>query len=161
MKIKIKSFEELTKEELYRILQLRAEVFVVEQACAYLDLDGLDQKALHVIGYGSNDICAYTRIFRAGDYFEEASIGRVVVSPQERGKAYGKEIMQASLSYISNTLNSRYTVISAQLYLRKFYEEMGFKTEGEEYLEDDIPHIRMRRTDPAHTPADTSQEDTA
>ncbi len=150
MDIQIKTFEELTKEELYRILQLRAEVFVVEQECAYLDVDGLDQKALHVLGYCKKEICAYTRIFRAGDYFKEVSIGRVVVSPKERGRAYGKEIMQASLNFIRESLKSEHTVISAQRYLTKFYEEMGFISEGEEYLEDDIPHIKMRRTQTGH-----------
>ncbi|GGD50236.1 GNAT family N-acetyltransferase [Muriicola marianensis] len=145
MEILIKSFEELTKEELYRILQLRAEVFVVEQECAYLDVDGLDQKALHVLGYGPEKISAYTRIFKAGDYFDDPSIGRVVVSSEFRGKALGKKIMEASLKYIESNLNSKHTVISAQLYLTKFYEDMGFLPEGAEYLEDDIPHIRMRR----------------
>lgn len=145
MEIRIKSFEELTKEELYRILQLRAEVFVVEQECAYLDVDGLDQKALHVLGIGPENICAYTRIFRAGDYFDDPSIGRVVVSSEFRGKALGKKIMEASMKYIEGNLKSTHTVISAQLYLTKFYEDMGFKPEGAEYLEDDIPHIKMRR----------------
>lgn len=146
MKIQVKTFAELTKEELYRILQLRAEVFVVEQECAYLDLDGLDQKAFHVIGSTPNGICAYTRIFKGGDYFEEPGIGRVVVSKEERGKFYGKEIMEASLRFIDENFENRDTVISAQLYLQKFYQEMEFVPVGEVYLEDDIPHIKMRRT---------------
>ena len=145
MKIQVKTYSELTKDELYRILQLRAEVFVVEQECAYLDVDGLDQKAFHVIGTSANGICAYTRIFKAGDYFDEPSIGRVVVSRADRGKFFGKEIMEASLRFIDQHFENRDTLISAQLYLRKFYEELGFLTEGEEYLEDDIPHIKMRR----------------
>lgn len=145
MEIRIKTFEELTKEELYRILQLRAEVFVVEQECPYLDVDGLDQKAHHVLGYSPENICAYTRIFRSGDYFDDPSIGRVVVSSELRGKALGKKIMEASLKYIENHLEGTHTVISAQLYLTAFYKDMGFRPEGSEYLEDDIPHIRMRR----------------
>lgn len=145
MEIQIKTYTELTRDELYRILQLRAEVFVVEQNCPYLDVDGLDQKAYHAIGSNENGICAYTRIFKAGDYFDQSSIGRVVVSADERGKSYGKEIMQASLRFIETQWKERHTAISAQLYLKNFYEEMGFMPEGEEYLEDDIPHIKMCR----------------
>ena len=150
MDIQIKTYSELTTEELYRVLQLRAEVFVVEQECAYLDPDGLDRKAYHVLGSNKKEICAYTRIFRAGDYFDVPSIGRVAVSLEERGKAYGKEIMEASLLFIDNKFKTRDTLISAQVYLRKFYEELGFTPEGEAYMEDDIPHIRMRRIAPSH-----------
>jgi len=145
MNIQIKSFQELTKDELYRILQLRSEVFVVEQNCAYLDIDGLDQKAYHVIGSDDTGIFAYIRMFKAGDYFEDPSLGRVLVSEQARGKMHGKEIMQAALDFIDGNWNSEQIVISAQLYLTKFYEELGFKTIGEQYLEDDIPHIKMLR----------------
>ena len=145
MEIKIKSYSELTKDELYRILQLRAAIFVVEQNCAYLDVDGLDQKAYHVLGMVEGRIGAYTRIFKGGDYFKDASIGRVLVSEEARGKDYGRKIMMASLRFIEENWKQKDTVISAQLYLVKFYEDLGFKTVGGEYMEDNIPHIKMKR----------------
>ncbi len=145
MDIQIKSYAELTKEQLYRILQLRAAIFVVEQNCPYLDVDGLDQKAYHALGTSEGEICAYTRIFKGGDYFEDPSIGRVLVAKEARGKEFGKKIMQASLQFIEEHWKETHTVISAQLYLVKFYEDLGFKSIGEEYLEDDIPHIKMKR----------------
>lgn len=138
-----KSFEELTNEELYSILKLRAEVFVVEQDCVYQDLDGKDQKAIHVLGIKSNKVVAYTRIFRAGDYFKEASIGRVVVKQSERKYGFGQEIMNASIKIIKEQLNENVIYLSAQTYLKKFYNSLGFEEVGEEYLEDGIPHIGM------------------
>ncbi|QBA65363.1 GNAT family N-acetyltransferase [Muriicola soli] len=145
MEIAIKSFKKLSKQELYRILQLRNEIFIVEQNCPYLDLDNLDEKAYHALGIDASGICAYTRIFKAGDYFEEPSIGRVAVSEDCRGRGFGKEIMQASVDYIDAKWPMQNIVISAQLYLKKFYQELGFETIEEEYLEDDIPHIKMKR----------------
>ncbi len=145
MEIQIKSYDELTKDELYRVLQLRAAIFVVEQNCPYLDVDGLDQKAYHALGREDGRICAYTRIFKKGDYFEDPSIGRVLVSEEARGRDYGKEIMLASLRFIEDHWKDKNTIISAQLYLVKFYEDLGFRSVGEEYLEDDIPHIKMIR----------------
>ena len=143
MNITIKKFEELSLDELYGILQLRAEVFVVEQDCAYQDLDGKDQKALHVIGTKNNDVVAYTRIFKAGDYFKEASIGRVVVKDSERKYRYGYEIMNASIKVVHEHLNETKIHLSAQSYLKKFYNSLGFIQVGEGYLEDGIPHIGM------------------
>lgn len=145
MEIQIKSYDELTKDELYRILQLRAAVFVVEQNCPYLDVDGLDQKAYHALGRVDGETYAYTRIFKKGDYFEDPSIGRVLVSEEVRGRDYGKKIMIASLRFIEEYWKDKKTAISAQLYLVKFYEDLGFRSVGEEYLEDDIPHIKMIR----------------
>ena len=141
--IKVKSFEELTKLELYYLLQLRSEVFVVEQDCVYQDVDGKDEKALHVLGFKNNKIVAYTRIFKHGDYFEDTSIGRVVVSKNERQFKYGYDIMEASINAIKRHFNTSKIKISAQCYLKKFYSNLGFKEVGEEYLEDDIPHIAM------------------
>ncbi|MGB5665275.1 MAG: GNAT family N-acetyltransferase [Maribacter sp.] len=138
-----KNFEELTNDELYGILQLRAEVFVVEQDCVYQDMDGKDQKALHVIGIKNNEIVAYTRIFKSGEYFKEASIGRVVVKQVERKYGYGYEIMNASIKTIKEQLNETKIYLSAQTYLKKFYNSLGFKEVGEGYLEDGIPHIGM------------------
>lgn len=146
LEIKVKSFEELTKKELYNLLQLRSEVFVVEQDCVYQDIDYKDQKALHVLGFKNENIVAYTRIFKPGDYFEFASIGRVVVAKNERAYKYGYVIMDASAEAINTHFNTTTIKISAQVYLKKFYNNLGYKEEGEEYLEDDIPHIAMVKT---------------
>ncbi|MGB5435499.1 MAG: GNAT family N-acetyltransferase, partial [Maribacter sp.] len=143
MDVTIKEFKALTLEELYGILQLRSEVFVVEQDCVYQDLDGNDQKALHVIGFKNDKIIAYTRIFKPGDYFEEASIGRVVVSPSTRKEGCGVEIMKASIQAVKEKYNETTMRISAQKYLLKFYNALGFVQDGEEYLEDGIPHVAM------------------
>lgn len=140
-----KSFSELTTSELYQILQLRSEVFVVEQDCVYQDLDFKDQKALHVFGFKNDKIIAYTRLFKPGDYFDNSSIGRVVVAASERKYGYGFHLMEASIKAIEDHFNSSKITISAQVYLTKFYNSLGFKKVGEEYLEDGIPHIRMDR----------------
>jgi len=143
IEIHIKSFSELTTQELYDILQLRSEVFVVEQNCVYQDIDYKDQKALHVLGIKNNQLIAYTRLFKPGDYFEQASIGRVVVKQKERQYKYGYDIMKASIEAIKNLFNQTLIKISAQAYLKRFYNNLGFNEIGEEYLEDDIPHIAM------------------
>ena len=141
--IKTKTFKQLSTDELYAILQLRSEVFVVEQDCVYQDLDYKDQYALHVLGFKNEALVAYTRIFKPGDYFENASIGRVIVKENERKYRYGYDIMEASIKAIKNYYNETKIEISAQLYLKKFYNNLGFKAIGEEYLEDGIPHIGM------------------
>ena len=143
MDVTVKEFKALTLEELYGILQLRSEVFVVEQDCVYQDLDGKDQKALHVVGLKNNKVIAYARLFKPGDYFKEASIGRVVVSPSTRKEGYGVEIMRASIQAVKEQYNETTMRISAQKYLLKFYNSLGFVQEGEEYLEDGIPHVAM------------------
>lgn len=143
MKIQVKTFEELTKQELYNLLQLRSEVFVVEQDCVYQDMDGKDEKALHVLGFKEDKIVAYTRIFKPGLYFDESSIGRVVVAKNERKYKYGYDIMEASIEAIKHHFKTSLIKISAQCYLKKFYSNLGFNIIGEEYLEDDIPHIAM------------------
>ncbi len=139
----VKSFEALTKQELYKVLQLRNQVFVLEQHCIYLDLDGKDQKALHVLGYKNEELIAYTRIFKPADYAKEASIGRVLVVKNERKHNYGKQIMEAFIMDIKGHFKTSVIQISAQCYLRRFYGDLGFSEFGEEYLEDDIPHIGM------------------
>ncbi|RLJ63351.1 ElaA protein [Lacinutrix venerupis] len=141
--IKIKAFNEFTIQELYNLLQLRSEVFVVEQNCVYQDIDFKDQKALHVIGYKNEKIVAYTRIFRPGDYFKLSSIGRVVVAKNQRQHKYGYDIMNASIIAIKKYFNTSEIKISAQCYLKKFYNNLEFFEVGEEYLEDGIPHIGM------------------
>ena len=140
----IKKFSELSTEEIYNILKLRSEVFVVEQNCVYQDIDEKDQKATHLFIEKNNEIIAYTRIFKKGDYYEEnPSIGRVVVSKKERGKNLGKEIMLNSIEFIKKEMEGRKIELSAQKYLDKFYKDLDFYSEGEDYLEDGIPHQRM------------------
>lgn len=143
--IDILKFKELTINQLYDVLQLRSEVFVVEQDCVYQDIDGKDEKALHVLGYKNKRLVAYTRLFKAGDYFNEASIGRVVVAENERQHSYGYDIMNASIDAIKTEFNTTIILLSAQVYLKKFYNNLMFFEVGEEYLEDGIPHIKMLR----------------
>ena len=138
-----KIFTELDKEELYQILRLRSEVFVVEQDCVYQDIDNKDQIATHLFYKKEEEIIGYTRIFKKGDYYENPSIGRVVVSKNKRGKDLGKEIMLESMKYIKNNIKGEKIELSAQVYLDNFYKELGFYSKGEEYLEDGIPHQRM------------------
>lgn len=139
----VKHFEELTLAELYNLLQLRSQVFVVEQDCVYQDIDGKDVKALHVLGFENDHLVAYTRIFPPGVYFKEAAIGRVVVDQTKRKNAYGHEILKASISAIEKDFNTKRIKLSAQTYLVKFYQRHGFHQVGEGYLEDGIPHIAM------------------
>lgn len=143
LQIITKTYSELTKDELYKALQLRSEVFVVEQDCVYQDIDFKDQNALHVLGFKNEKLVAYTRIFKPGDYFEKASIGRVIVAKNERINKYGFKIMEASINAISTFFNETEIKISAQKYLTKFYKSLGFNVVGNEYLEDGIPHIGM------------------
>ncbi|WP_200825110.1 MULTISPECIES: GNAT family N-acetyltransferase [Aquimarina] len=143
IKFEVKRFDELSTIEMYKILRLRAEVFVVEQDCVYQDIDNKDQKALHVIGWKNENIVAYTRLFDAGDYFEKASIGRVVVSKNERQFGYGHDLIKTSINAIETYYKTKQIKISAQTYLKKFYETHNFKKIGDEYLEDGIPHIAM------------------
>lgn len=142
---KIKPFNELSLLELYSVLKLRSIVFVVEQNCVYQDIDGKDQKALHLIGEYNNEIMAYARLFKSGDYFENASIGRVVIHPDARDKKFGHEMMKQAIAGIETNFKENKITISAQLYLQKFYESHGFIVQGETYLEDDIPHVEMLR----------------
>lgn len=142
----IKKFEALSVAELYQILRLRSEIFVVEQNCVYQDLDNKDQKALHLFGELEGKIIAYSRLFNAGDYFDFSSIGRVVVAANYRDKKFGHELIKQGISEIRNHFNEENITISAQLYLKKFYESHGFIQTSEMYLEDDIPHIEMKIT---------------
>ena len=144
MNWKIKSFEELTTTELYAILHLRSEVFIIEQNCPYQDLDYSDQKALHLLGTDDTGrLLAYTRIFGPGIKFTEASIGRVVTSPLARGKGAGRELMERSIAELQQHFGTIPIRIGAQQYLQKFYESLGFEQTSDMYLEDGIPHIEM------------------
>lgn len=146
IEIETKKFEELSTDELYSILQLRSAIFVVEQDCVYQDLDGKDAMAIHVLGKKEGELVAYTRIFAPGAYFKEASIGRVAVKKRERQFGYGRVIMLASIKAVQDYFQESKIHLSAQAYLTKFYQSLGFVVQGETYLEDDIPHIAMVKT---------------
>jgi ElaA protein len=138
-----KHFDELTAKELYAAMRLRGEVFVVEQNCPYLDADNLDQASWHLFGWDGDHLAAYCRILPPGVAFEQASIGRVVSSPQSRGTGVGRQLMQVAIEKTLQQFNVAQIKIGAQLYLKAFYESLGFAQSGEGYLEDDIPHIPM------------------
>jgi ElaA protein len=143
METQLKEFNELTINELYGLLALRSEVFVVEQDCVYQDIDQKDQKALHVLGYYQGKLVAYARCFKPSDYFNEAAIGRVVVDYQYRKNNYGHQIMDAAVKAVYAAWGKGPIKLSAQTYLIAFYEQHGFKATGDTYLEDGIPHIAM------------------
>ncbi len=142
---KIRSFEDLSTNQLYAILKLRSEIFVVEQNCVYLDIDGKDKLALHLFGEFEDKIVAYSRLFKAGISFDNASIGRVVVDANYRDRKWGHDLMREAISGIKSNFGETKITIGAQLYLKKFYESHGFIQISEMYLEDDIPHIDMKR----------------
>lgn len=139
-----KSFDELSNTELYQLLQLRNEVFIVEQTCPYPDLDNKDFKSLHVLGKENDQMVAYARLLPQGISYDKASIGRVVTSSAVRKTGYGKLLMQYAILETLRLFNTNEIVISAQYYLEKFYADFGFNSEGDVYMEDDIPHIQMR-----------------
>lgn len=146
MEISTLTFDQLTTGLLYQILRLRSEVFVVEQNCVYQDIDDKDEKAYHVLGTSKGELIAYARFFKAGDYLENISLGRVVVHPKYRGRQYGQSLLSAVLNEIKNRFGEHVVEISAQTYLKQFYNDFGFRAVGNEYLEDGIPHIRMLRS---------------
>ncbi len=139
-----KRFDELTATELYAILQLRNEVFVVEQNCVYQDADNKDSQSFHLAGWYGDDLAAYCRIMPPGISYPECSIGRVVSSPAYRKKGAGRELMKKGIEKAFNEFNSTAITIGAQLYLKDFYTSLGFKQSGGQYFEDGIPHIAMQ-----------------
>lgn len=142
----VKTFEELTTTELYALLRLRSEIFVVEQECVFLDMDNADQQAVHVMGYDvEQELVAYTRLFRPGIKYDMASIGRVVTSKKARGTGVGRELMEQSIAALEARFGKGPIKIGAQQYLQKFYTSLGFVQSSEMYLEDNIPHIEMIR----------------
>ena len=143
MKTFIKTFDNLSNTEIYQILRLRSEVFVIEQECIYQDIDNKDKKAVHIFLKEKKEIIAYSRVFKEKEYFENTSIGRVVVANKRRMYGVGKKIMNISIDYIKQNIKAKSIEISAQKYLKKFYSDLGFVQQGEEYLEDNIPHLRM------------------
>lgn len=142
---KIKTFSQLSSYELYKILKARAEVFVVEQTCPYLDPDGYDEKAIHVWAEQNGQFLAYCRLFDKGIKYNEASIGRVLTTAEGRGKNLGKQLINYAIETIENRFGTSEIKISAQDYLLKFYSDFGFKDTGKKYLEDDLPHTEMVR----------------
>jgi len=138
-----KKFNDLTLLELYAILQLRNEVFVVEQNCPYNDCDNKDLKAWHLMGMENEKLLAYSRLIPPGISYRESSIGRVVNSPSARGKGLGKELMIESIQRTKLLFHTESIRIGAQLYLLDFYNGLGFVRDSEIYLEDNIPHIEM------------------
>ena len=140
-----KLFRELTVDELYELLRVRAEVFVVEQDCVYQDLDGDDQVSVHLWLTDGGKVVALCRVCPAGTHMEEVSIGRVITT--ERGKGYGKRIMLEGIKVAQEHFNAKRIEIEAQEYARGFYEQVGFRQSSEPFMLDGIPHIRMTWTD--------------
>ncbi len=144
MEFVLRSYKELSVDELYEALKLRCAIFVIEQNCNYQDMDDKDQNSYHLLGYEGKQLVAYARILPKGLSYKEASIGRVVVDKNFRKNGSGKALMQEAIAQAKKLFSATEIVISAQCYLEKFYGDLGFKIEGESYLEDDIPHIKMR-----------------
>ncbi|MRX69547.1 ElaA protein [Flavobacterium resistens] len=141
----IKSFDEFTNHELYQMLRLRSEVFVVEQNCPYLDLDNKDQESFHLLYFVNDELAGCTRLLPAGLSYSEIAIGRVVIAPRFRGLGLGTKIMEASIAGCQEKFGEGPIRISAQYHLSKFYQSVGFVEQGEPYDEDGIPHIEMLR----------------
>ena len=138
-----RSFNSISKDELYDVLSLRQRVFIIEQDCFYEDLDYSDQDANHLLLYQDNKLIGYSRVFPPGIKYDAASIGRIVTDLDYRGKGYGKSITHESIQFLKNNFPESDITISAQYRLVDFYENLGFETEGNVYLEDDIDHIKM------------------
>lgn len=143
MRIIIKAFHELTAEELYQILKLRADVFVVEQECIYPDCDGKDRNAYHLYVEKNGIIQGYLRILEKGQTFDTVAIGRVVVRSESRGSGLARHMMKKALVFAVDYLHERVVKIAAQEYLMEFYVSLGFERISEPYLEDGIPHVDM------------------
>ncbi|MCE7054631.1 GNAT family N-acetyltransferase [Algoriphagus sp. AGSA1] len=143
MNIQIKNFEQLSTQELYVIIRLRNEIFVVEQNCLYQDADNKDLAAYHVMIKSDDALLAYARVLPPGISYPEVSIGRVACDKSARGKGLGQKIMEQSLSFIKSEFGSCTIRIGAQTYLNDFYKSLGFENEGRPYLEDGIEHIEM------------------
>ncbi len=133
-------FDQLNSQTLYHLLQLRSQVFVVEQHCPYLDIDGLDQNAIHILGIHKENVIAYARIVKKDDH---VTIGRVTVAQELRSEGIGKVLMKKAIQTCINDFPQKPILISAQSYLTEFYQKLGFVNQGQFYLEDDIPHQTM------------------
>lgn len=138
-----KPFNDLSPKELYEVMKLRSEVFVVEQNCVYQDADSKDEYCYHLMGFHENELAAYARLLPANIAYTYISIGRVVTSPAHRGLGGGKELLTQAIHQCYELFGKQAIKIGAQLYLKKLYESFGFKQSGDEYDEDGIPHIPM------------------
>ena len=136
-----KSFQELTVDELYELLRVRSEVFVVEQNCVYQDLDGDDQTSVHLWLTVADKVVALARVCPAGTHMQEVSIGRVITT--ERGKGFGKQIMLYAIEAAKEHFNATLIAIEAQEYAKGFYESVGFRQSSDTFMLDGIPHIKM------------------
>ncbi|MGL5069161.1 MAG: GNAT family N-acetyltransferase [Sarcina sp.] len=143
MEFKIKKFDELTGSEIYEILKSRSEVFVVEQNCVYQDIDDKDKKSHHLFYEDKGRVVAYVRAIPCGVSYDEASIGRVITLKEYRGTGISKKLMLEAINFIEECYGETKIKISAQEYIKRFYEGVGFKQVTDSYLEDDIPHIGM------------------
>lgn len=141
---KISSFDDLGNDELYDVLQLRMQVFILEQASFYLDLDGKDHAASHMLGTVAGGLCAYQRCLPPGLSYPESSLGRILVAPKWRGRSLGRELVSRGIAHNLDKWPGRDICISAQAHLQSFYAELGFCSEGAEYQEDGIAHRKMR-----------------
>lgn len=142
----LRTFDELSLRQLYQLLKLRQEVFVVEQNCPYLDADGEDEHAEHLFARSDDgNMVAYARLYQANSEQSHSRIGRVLTAHNVRGKGLGKELMQRSIDYLQQRTPNSPIRVGAQVYLLEFYKDFGFKPIGDEYLEDGIPHIDMER----------------
>jgi ElaA protein len=139
----VKVFDDLTNTELYKILQLRNAVFIVEQQCCYQDMDNKDLFAHHLMGWLGDELVSYTRLFDKEIMYEQASIGRVIVSASARKDGLGRKLMELSIQQVTRLYGEQAVKIGAQFYLKRFYESLGFQQVSDIYLEDDIPHIYM------------------
>ncbi len=142
MELTVKHFDELTARELYEILRLRSEIFVVEQNCVYQDIDGTDLHGYHLYLRDGDDIVAYLRVLPAGVRYEEVSLGRVVSARRRHG--YATRLLREGIRVAREKFGAARIVIGAQKYARTLYEGVGFVQFGDDYLEDGIPHIHMR-----------------
>lgn len=146
MKIILKKFEELSGKEVYEIGKLRSEVFVVEQTCPYLDLDGKDYQCLHLYFYDEEqeEIICYCRVIPKGLSYPTASIGRVLTNKKYRGKSYARKMMEEAIKIVKENLGESVITLGGQNYLREFYSSLGFVAISDVYDEDGIPHVDMR-----------------
>ncbi|HFI0466914.1 TPA: GNAT family N-acetyltransferase [Streptococcus suis] len=150
MQWEMKAFDQLSLQELYAILTMRVDVFVVEQVCPYPEVDGKDSNCLHFLGTDEGELVAYLRILPAGLSYDEVSIGRVVIKSSHRGKGLGRPMMEQAIHFITNEWKESQIKIGAQAHLEKFYSSLGFEPVSEVYLEDNIPHLDMLYSKPVN-----------